>query len=111
MPNPLVIKDQSFSSQIDAERFFYGLRDKNLATGGDITGTNDFELLQDLYVRYCTATEWQTPGTPVAYYARNIARERGPNGGTTQGFVAKFSDGSEQEFSIKKAVKAVAASS
>lgn len=34
MPNPLVIKDQSFSSQIDAERFFYGLRDKNLATGG-----------------------------------------------------------------------------
>lgn len=62
-------------------------------------------------MRYCTATKWQTPGIPVAYYARNIVRDRGPNGGTTQGFAAKFSDGSEQEFSIKKAVKAVAAPS
>lgn len=78
MPNPLVIKDQSFSSQIDAERFFYGLRDKNLATGGDITGTIDFELLQDLYVRYCTATEWQTPGTPVAYMLATLSVKEGP---------------------------------
>jgi len=108
MPNPLVIKGQRFSSQIEAERFFYAMRDKNLASSGDIKGSTDFELLEDLYVRYCQATNWPTPGRPVAFYARNIARGSGPNGGTTQGFVVKFSDGSEQEFSVKKAVKAVA---
>ncbi|QHF04571.1 hypothetical protein N015_20050 [Pseudomonas asturiensis] len=108
MPKPLVIKDQRFSSQIEAERFFYAMRDKNLVSGGDIIGSTEFDLLEDLYVRYCQATNWPTPGNPVAFYARNIARGGGPNGGTTQGFVVKFSDGSEQEFSVKKAVKAVA---
>lgn len=110
MPNPLVVKGQSFSSQIEAERFFYGLRDKNLASGGDITGCAEFDLLEDLYVRYCKATNWKIPGSPVAFYARNIVREKGPKGGTTQGLVAKFSDGSEQEFSIRTAVREVAAS-
>ena len=108
MPNPLVIKGQRFSSQIEAERFFYAMRDKNLVSGGDIKGSTEFDLLEDLYVRYCQATNWPTPGNPVAFYARNIARGSGPNGCTTQGFVVKFSDESEQEFSIKKAVKALA---
>ena len=48
MPNPLVIKGQRFSSQIEAERFFYAMRDKNLASSGDIKGSTDFELLEDL---------------------------------------------------------------
>lgn len=111
MPNPMVIIGQHFSSQIDAERFFYGLRDRNLASGGDIMGSAEFDLLEDLYIRYCEATNWKIPGNPVAFYARNIIRESGPKGGTTQGVVAKFSDGSEQEFSVKKAVKAVVTSS
>lgn len=108
MPNPLVIKDQSFSSQTEAERFFYSMRDRNLVSGGKIKGSAEFDLLEDLYMRYCQATNWKTPGHPVAFYARNIARGSGPNGGTTQGFVVRFSDGSEQEFSIKRAVRAVA---
>lgn len=111
MHNPLVIKDQHFSSQIEAERFFYALRDRNLASAEDIIGSAEFDLLEDLYIRYCEATNWKIPGNPIAFYARNIIRESGPKGGTTQGVVAKFSDGSEQEFSVKKAVKAVAVSS
>lgn len=111
MPNPLIIKDQHFSSQIEAERFFYDLRDRNLESGGDIIGSAEFDLLEDLYIRYCEATNWKILGSPVAFYARNIMRENGPKGGITQGVVAKFSDGSEQEFSVKKAVRAVAASS
>jgi|SRR5450830_69062 len=111
MPSSLVIKGQSFSSQIEAERFFYDLRDKNLTSGGEISGSDEFDLLEDLYVRYCNATNWKTPGNPVALYARNIVRESSPKSGTTKGFVAKFGDGSEQEFSVKKAVRAVAASS
>lgn len=108
MPNQLVIKGQLFSSQTEAERFFYAMRDKNLVEGGDIQGSTEFDLLEELYVRYCKATNWPTPGHPVAFYARNIARGVGAHGGTTQGFVVKFSDGSEQEFSVKGAVKAVA---
>lgn len=110
MPNSLVIKGQSFPSQIEAERFFYGLRDRNLADGGEISDSSEFDLLEELYVRYCNATNWKTPGSPIAFYARNIVRENGPRGGTTQGFVVKFGDGSEQEFSVKKAVRAVASS-
>jgi hypothetical protein len=108
MPNPLIIKGQRFSSQTEAERFFYAMRDENLVSGGEIKGSAEFDLLEDLYVRYCQATNWPTPGHPVAFYARNIARGSDRNGGTTQGFVVKFNDGSEQEFSIKKAVRAVA---
>lgn len=108
MPNPLIIKGQRFSSQTEAERFFCAMRDENLVSGGEIKGSAEFDLLEDLYVRYCQATNWPTPGHPVAFYARNIARGVGPRGGTTQGFVVKFTDGSEQEFSIKKAVRAMA---
>lgn len=109
MPNSLTIFGQTFSSQAEAERFFYGLRDQNLGTGSDIVDSIEFNLLFDLYVRYCEVTSYSTPGDPVAFYARNIARGVGPDGGTTQGFVAKFGDGTEVEFSIRKAVKAVAA--
>lgn len=84
------------------------MRDNNLVSGGEIKGSTEFDLLEDLYVRYCQATNWPTSGHPVAFYARNIARGSGPKGGTTWGFVVKCSDGSEQEFSIKKAVRAVA---
>lgn len=108
MPNQLIIKGQLFPSQTEAERFFYAMRDKNLVEGGNIHGSTEFDLLEDLYVRYCKATNWPTPGHPVAFYARNIARGVGPKGGTTQGFVVKFSDDGEQEFSIMKAVKAMA---
>ncbi|HGM7228795.1 TPA: hypothetical protein ACVFG4_000029 [Pseudomonas aeruginosa] len=108
MPKPLEILHQSFSSQAEAEEFFYGIRDKNLISGGDIAGSVDFDLLCELYVKYCEYTDWPLPADPVAFYARNIARGVGPNGGTTQGFVVKFNDGSEQEFSAKKAIKAVA---
>lgn len=111
MPNQVVIKGQRFSSQTEAERFFYAMRDKNLVSGGDIQGSTEFDLLEDLYVRYCQATNWPTPGHAIAFYPCNIARGVGAHGGTTQGFVVKLTDGSEQEFSIKRAVKAVAMSS
>jgi hypothetical protein len=108
MPKPLRILDRSFSSQTEAEEFFYAIRDKNLASGGDIAHSNDFDFLRELYVKYCEYTDWPMPAEPVAFYVRNIARGAGPSGGTTQGFVVKFNDGSEREFSAKRAVKAVA---
>ena len=108
MPKPLKILDHKFGSQTEAEVFFYGIRDKYLAIGGDITDSADFDLLCELYVKYCEYTDWPLASAPVAFYTRNIARGVGPKGGTTQGFVVKFKDGSEQEFSAKKAINAVA---
>lgn len=108
MPKPVKILGQSFSSQVEAERFFYGIRDRNLAGGGDITDSVEFDLLRELYTKYCEYTHWPLPGEPVAFYVRSIARGNGSSGGTTQGFVVKFSGGAEQEFSARKAIGAVA---
>ncbi|SFX07631.1 hypothetical protein [Pseudomonas sp. NFACC36] len=108
MPNSLSILDQSFSSQKAAEVFFYRIRDENIASGGDITDSAMFDLLRELYVKYCESTNWSMPSEPIAFYARNIKRGSGADGGTTQGFVVKFIDGNEEEFSAKKAIKAVA---
>lgn len=108
MSNQLKILDQSFASQKTAEEFFYGLRDKNLASGGDLASGVEFDLLRELYVKYCQYTDWPLPSAPVAFYARDIARGAGSKGGTSQGFVAKFADDTEDEFSVRKAIKAVA---
>ncbi|MBA6421574.1 hypothetical protein KEM63_14670 [Halopseudomonas nanhaiensis] len=108
MPNPLKVLDHSFKSQMEAEQFFYGIRDKYLAIGGDIKDSADFDLLCELYVKYCEYTDWPLPASPIAFYTRNISRGVGPKGGTTQGFVVKFNNGSEQEFSAKRAIRALA---
>lgn len=36
------------------------MRDKKLASGGDINGFTEFDLLENLYARYYQATNWQT---------------------------------------------------
>ncbi|MEB2651436.1 hypothetical protein SOP89_08620 [Pseudomonas siliginis] len=108
MPKSLSVLDQCFPSQKSAEDFFYGVRDENIASGGEITKSAVFDLLRELYVKYCEYTNWPMTAEPVAFYARNIGRGVGVSGGTTQGFVVKFSDGKEQEFSAKKAIKAIA---
>lgn len=108
MPKPLKILDRSFASQKEAEEFFYSLRDKCLASESDIVNSVDFDLLCDLYVKYCEYTDWPLPSAPCAFYARDISRGSGSSGGTTQGFVVKFKDGTEDEFSARKAIRAVA---
>ncbi|HHM6759885.1 TPA: hypothetical protein ACRNML_001289 [Pseudomonas aeruginosa] len=109
MPKPLNILDRSFASQKEAEAFFYGLRDENLASGGeDIAEGIDFDLLRELYIKYCEYTDWPLPSVPVAFYARDIARGAGSSGGTSQGFVVKFESGAEDEFSARKAIRAMA---
>lgn len=108
MPSSIFILDKSFPSQKAANEFFYQIRDANIAKKGDITFGSEFDVLRELYVKYCEYTDWPMPAEPTAFYARNIGRGTGSQGGTTQGFVVKFSNGSEQEFSARKAVSAIA---
>ncbi|MFK4131956.1 hypothetical protein ACI2KR_06630 [Pseudomonas luteola] len=108
MPNPVIILDKSFSTQKEAETFFYNIRDQNVGSGSDISNSPEFEMFKDLYLKYCEYTNWAVPSEPIAFYARNIGRGVGSAGGTTQGFVVKFSDGSETEFSVRRAIREVA---
>jgi hypothetical protein len=108
MPNKLKVLDQIFSSQKDAEAFFYQIRDNNFGAATDIAASKDFDLLRELYVKYCECTGWPMSEDPVAFCVRNIGRGSGASGGTTQGFVVKFSNGTEQEFSARKAIRAIA---
>jgi len=109
MPKPLTVLDHTFSSQKAAEEFFYKIRDANIESNGEnIVDGADFDILRELYVKYCEYTNYHMSAAPIAFYARNIARGAGGKGGTTQGFVAKFADGKEEEFSARKAIKAIA---
>lgn len=108
MPKSLSVLNQIFPTQKAAEEFFYKIRDESIAKGGEITASREFDLLHELYVKYCEYTSWPVPSDPIAFCARNIGRGVGANGGTTQGFVVKFSNGKEQEFSARKAIKAIA---
>ena len=105
MANSLPVFDQNFSSQKEAEFFFYQIRDGSWESKTAITEGRQFDLLKALYEEYCRCTDWPLPGKAVSFMAKYIGRE----GGTTVGFGVTFDNGKETEFSARKAIKAVAA--
>ncbi|MBB4867409.1 hypothetical protein HNP46_006322 [Pseudomonas nitritireducens] len=108
MPNSLTILGEHFTSQSSAKEFFEKIRQALMASSAVLSEGRDFELLRDLYVSYCKATNWDYPGPPVGFVVKNTARGSGPNGGTTQCFYVTFADGTETPFSAPKAIQAVA---
>ncbi|WP_448118155.1 hypothetical protein [Pseudomonas serbica] len=104
MGKSLSVLDENFATQKSAHRFFYGIRDKYYASKQKISASREFDLLSDLYSRYCTYTNHQTPGQAIAFYFRDVHRGPGNYSGTTQGFVAIFANGEEIEFSAEKAI-------
>ena len=113
MPNEFAVLDQSFSSQKEAEVYFYHIRDKYNGSKADIADSREFAMLRELYLKYCEYTEWPVPGVPIAFCVRDIGRGRGNSGGTTQAFVVRFNADvkSDKEFSAKKAIQAIAKNS
>ena len=110
MANELVLLDHTFESQKEAEAYFYALRDKYSASAADITQPQEFELLRELYLKYCEYTDWPVPASPIAFCVRNVGRGVGGKGGTTQAFVVRFNSDAktDKEFSAKKAIQAIA---
>lgn len=104
MGKSLSVLDEHFTTQKAAHSFFYSIRDNLYASELKISASREFDLLSDLYSRYCTYTDHQTPGKAVAFYVRDVHRGSGKYGGTTQGFVAVFANGEEIEFSAEKAI-------
>ncbi|RON55936.1 hypothetical protein [Pseudomonas frederiksbergensis] len=104
MGKNLRVLDENFATQKAAHRFFYDIRDKYYASKLKISSSREFDLLSDLYSRYCTYTNHLTPGQAIAFYVRDVHRGSGKYGGITQGFVAVFANGEEIEFSAEKAI-------
>lgn len=107
MGKPLNVLDENFTSQKDARDFFYKIRDKYFSSKQIITTSREFDLLNDLYLRYCQYTNYPTPANITSFYVRNIYRSSGSYGGVTQGFVVTFTDNTEREFSADKAIKSL----
>jgi hypothetical protein len=108
MANKINVLDMSFPSQKEAEVHFYRIRDDYFASGEEIKGSREFDLLLDLYTKYCRYTNWEMRGNPVSFCVRNIQRGIGSKGGTTQGFVVKFDNGEDLPFSAREAIQKIA---
>ena len=104
MGKSLSVLDENFTTQKSAHAFFYSIRDKYYTSKQKIAASREFDLLSDLYSRYCLYTNHETPGRAISFYVRDVHRGLGKYGGTTQGFVAEFANGDEIEFSAEKAI-------
>ena len=68
MANSLTVFDQNFSSQKEAEFFFYQIRDGSWESKTAITEGRQFDLLKALYEEYCCCTDWPLPGKAVSLW-------------------------------------------
>jgi len=66
---------------------------------------NEFADIQATFIAYCTKTNWPLPSAPVLFYP---VHDRGP-GYTTRCFGVTFKDGTTGNFSMDKALRAIAA--
>ena len=65
---------------------------------------NEFADIQAVYIAYCAKTGWALPSMPASFYP---VHDRGP-GYTTRCFGVTFKDGTTGNFSMDKALRAVA---
>lgn len=66
---------------------------------------DEFADIQAIYIAYCAKTDWPLPSAPASFYPMH---DRGP-GYTTRCFGVTFEDGTTGNFSMDKALRAIAA--
>ena len=66
---------------------------------------NEFADIQATYLAYCAKTDWLLPSAPASFYP---IHDRGPSY-TTRCFGVTFEDGTTGNFSMDKALRAIAA--
>ncbi len=107
MSKKLTVNGKEFKSQKEAKDFFSAIR-KKYCTEEDIVDSDDFDMLNDLYVRYCQVTDYKMKGKPRSFYVKNIVRcYDNRHYSTTRGFAVKFDNGSEEEFSVDTAIQKI----
>ena len=76
---------------------------KNQADKVPFAGTEESQI-SAVYLTYCSKTNWQVKSPPASFYP---SHGRGP-GFTTRCFGVMFADGTTTEFSMEKALRAIA---
>ena len=71
----------------------------------EILAGNEFADIQATYLAYCAKTDWLLPSAPASFYP---IHDRGPSY-TTRCFGVTFEDGTTGNFSMDKALRAIAA--
>ncbi len=91
-----------FKSITEAKKYFDPIRTKNPL---DVPISNkDFRQVKALYDAYCVATNWPMLSPAVTIFPTEVTK----NGGTTICFGIEFADGKKDNFSLDKALSAVA---
>jgi hypothetical protein len=94
---------KAFPTVTVAKEYFAGILDgrelKQVFTG------SEFVDIQATYLAYCAKTHWALPSMPASFYP---VHDRGP-GYTTRCFGVTFEDGTTGNFSMDKALRAIAA--
>lgn len=91
----------TFGSINDAMKYFDAIR-KDRPLGSPLRNA-DFEAVRRLYEAYCFATDW-----PLKEIRSIFTKETVRHGGATTCFCAEFADDSQTEFSLSKALRAIA---
>lgn len=104
------MKDKEFTTKKAAKKFLLEIKNNLIENNQTITEGNLFDLLKDVYERYCEATDYPIKGPMTAFSVVAVPDGKGNSGWTTQALCVVFDNDNEnpQEFSINKAVDAIA---
>ncbi len=94
---------RAFATVTAAKEYFSRIlngRELNQEFGGD-----ELTDVRAVYEDYCAKTGWELQSSPASFYP---AQDRGP-GYTTRCFGVTFEDGTTGNFSMDKALRAIAA--
>ncbi|WP_263059510.1 hypothetical protein [Pectobacterium sp. F1-1] len=108
MAKKVTILRKSFDSQGQAQEFFSKIRLRIFETKEEINRGDEFDLLSELYKKYCQYTNYETSGTPESFKSQYERRGKGSNGGTTISLAVSFNGVDYKTFSADKAVVEIA---
>lgn len=107
---PVILTDKAFKKKGDAEKYYLDKR-QDVALAGKLTDTGDalFQELKEIYQRYCTLTHWPMKGDVIdGFSVGNTVRQNDNSWVTTKCYTVWFDNGENDEFSIPKALTAIA---
>lgn len=105
-------KDYVFSTQKEAQRYYYSIVKELYNTKLTLTNGQDFEDLKWIYTSYCHHTNYKLDRlnniSITGFKGVQTVRQMGGQYVSTECCAVIFSDGTEEELSTEKAIKEIA---
>ena len=105
-------KDYVFSTQKEAQRYYYAIVKELYDAKLILTTGQDFEDLKWIYSSYCSYTNYKldrlSSNDITGFKGVKTVRQAGGQYVSTECCAVIFSDGTEEEFSTDKAIKEIA---